>query len=69
MKYEKAVADVLIFENNDVITTSGCDKGNSNSCSHNTSGKQCFNSNQGTAENCPQMNHGSMNGQSDYFGF
>lgn len=56
MKYEKAMAEVVVFDNSDVLM----DK--SSNCAHNSSGKQCSNTNQGTAENCPNMNHGSMTG-------
>ena len=38
MIYEKATAEVILFDNSDVIRTSGCDKGNSNGMCNNATG-------------------------------
>lgn len=50
MKYVKAEAKIIIFENNDIIT-------GSNSCGHKTSGNSCSNNGTQKFDNCPNMNH------------
>lgn len=51
MKYNKANASVILFDNSDVITASG------RSCGHQTSGNSCSNNGLQKFENCPSMNH------------
>ena len=38
MTYEKATAEVVLFDNSDVITASGCTHGNSNGMCNNAPG-------------------------------
>lgn len=38
MIYEKATAEVILFDNSDVIRTSGCCKGNKGSSNHDNGG-------------------------------
>ena len=38
MVYEKAMAEVILFDNSDVITASGCDNGNNKGQGHFHSG-------------------------------
>lgn len=49
MKYEKAMAEVIAFDNSDVITGSG-------SCGHKTSGNSCKNGTQ-DFDQCYSLNH------------
>lgn len=59
MKYEKAYASVILFDNSDVITTSNC--------GHQTSGNSCSNNGVQKFDNCPNMNHTHGIEQKDLF--
>lgn len=46
MIYEKATAEVILFDNSDVIRTSGCESGSHNNCKNRPySSSTCGNSN------------------------
>lgn len=51
MTYEKPKAEVIIFDDSDVIT------GNSANCGHQTSGKSCANNGIQKWDNCKKLNH------------
>lgn len=60
MTYEKMKAEVIVFDNSDVITTSAqcASKQTSKvSCGHQTSGNSCNNNGVKKFDNCLNLNH------------
>ena len=60
MTYEKMQAEVIIFDNSDVLTASACSKKNSknnNNCGHQTSGNSCNQNGTKKFDNCLSLNH------------
>ena len=72
MKYEKAMAEVILFDNSDVITASAgdCDKGQSKRCNGGTGGNSgnCKGSNVRLNSACPNEAQRSARGSAgDFF--
>ena len=59
MTYEKMQAEVIVFDNSDVLTASGCTKSNSKgtNCGHKTSGNSCNQNGTKKFDNCLSLNH------------
>lgn len=54
MKYSKARANFLSFDNSDLVFTASDPR---NNCGHQTSGNSCSNNGTQKFDNCPNMNH------------